>query len=231
MRKTKDKRKVWTVMPVLFAVTMMMNLSCGGGSESGGKFKSNPYLGELSDAVAFYSAESDRLKEEMNKEVEKKGEKITMDDLLGLDNKYRATVKANEEKLKELAEKTKEKVIGKEVPFESQDPRVEAVSLIIDDVADYGDVSAKAVVKVKEQTPLQSYTLPLYYKYLDSNGGELYRGQISFITQKSNPTNKPAEPGDEFSNHLSFLFARGLDRNMSDLAKVVLITRDEYNTN
>jgi hypothetical protein len=217
---------------LIACIGLAICISCGGeGSKSAGqKIKSNPYLGDLPGAVETYNAEKQRFMHEAEEEIKKKhGDmtKMKLSDLEALEKKYEPLVSDNETMLKDAIEKAQTELIDKVIPFESRNPLLETVSMKITGIAKNGTVSTWAIVKATQPFALGSNVTTVYCQYLDAEGTEIYRDKWTFASKGKN-TRREAEPGEEFATYLHLVLEK--IPSMADLAKIVVITKDEFDT-
>ena len=222
-------------LQIVFVLGLTVFVSCGGGTSKPGsaKVKSNAYLGKLPGTVDIYLEEEQRINDEAEAEAKKKygGLRLNADQFAEMQKKYGPREEANNIMLLQAIEAAGKELVGKNIPFESRHTFLEAVSIIISDVDDdHPSIGTYVLVKAKEPFPLEyTYAVELFLEYLDSEGKVLHRSKCSANSNdKKMSSTRKAEIGEEFKAHMNLILADM--PSMTDLEKIVIITKEEFGT-
>jgi hypothetical protein len=198
----------------LMIVTMIFLNSCGGSST-----KNNEFLGELPSIEKIYEDQLD--------EKEKEIKECT-------DNKKANKLKKEKELLKEekknaVAEYIATNPLNKDLPFQALDNTSYTIKKVVVDKATAGNLNIKFLITINEEMKNKygslKQSLFVYFKALDSEGNHI----ANSTTVATSFARIDLVAGAEYE--ALGTWQGDAIRNMEDFAKIVEITKEEYEEN
>ncbi|MCD6180441.1 MAG: hypothetical protein J7K39_11115 [Bacteroidales bacterium] len=198
---------------MIFIIIFLMG--CGGGSSS----KNNEYLGELPSIEKKYANQIDK----KSKEIE---ECTDMKDAFKLDKEKKLL---KEEKKKAIEEYVASHPLIKDLPFQALPNNKYTINKVVVNKATSGNLNIKFLITINEEIKGKygstNKNLFIYFKAVDSEGNYIPNS----TTVATNFKSVLLTAGTEYEAFGSW--QNKATRNMEDFAKIVEITREEYDKN
>lgn len=199
----------------LMIFTTVFLISCGRGSST----KNNEFLGELPSLEKKYAKQID----EKEKDIK---ECTDMNDTYKL-KKEKKILK--EEKKKAIAEYVAANPLDKDLPFEALADTKYTINKVVVNKATSGNLNIKFMITINENIMGKygsaSKYLFVYFKALDSEGNYIANSTIV----ATNFTSMKLVTGLEYEAFGSW--QNKATQNMEDFAKIVEVTKEEYEKN
>jgi|LZCG01.1.fsa_nt_gb hypothetical protein len=199
----------------LLIFTIVFLVSCNGGSST----KSNEFLGELPSLEKKYADQLD----EKEKEIK---ECTDLEKAFKLDKEKKLL---KEEKEKAIAEYVAAHPLNKDLPFQPLPDTKYTINKVVVNKASSGNLNIKFLITVNEDIKSEygsiKTNLFIYFKAVDSEGNYIPNS----TTVATNFSKTQLVAGAEYEAFGSW--QNKATRNMEDFAKVVEITKEEYDKN
>lgn len=210
MRREKYEEKYFALF--ITALLVFIINSCGGGPSN----QNNEYLGEIPSIEKHYFTEIDAKENEME-------ETTDMDDSFALSKEIKLIKKELKTEVKKYASANP---LNKSLPFQALDGLPYTVNEVTINKAQAGNLNIKFTITINEDMKNKyggmEKSLFTYYKAVDSEGKEVPNS----VTVATNFKRTPLEAGLEYEVFGSWQSDAVMNRE--DFAKVVQITKEEY---
>lgn len=199
----------------LMIFTIIFLSSCGGGSST----KDNEFLGKLPSIEKNYANQLDEKENEIK-------ECTDMKDAYKLEKEKKLL---EEEKKETIAEYVAAHPLNKDLPFQPLPDTKYTIEKVVVNKASSSNLNIKFVITISEDIKGKygsaSKNLFIYFKALDSKGNYIPKS----TTVATNFKNIKLVAGTEYEAFGSW--QNKATRNMEDFAKIIEITREEYDKN
>ena len=198
----------------LFVSSLLAFLLVSCGNEPSNQ--NNEFLGEIPSIEKYYHTEMEAKEKEME-------ESTDMEESFALSKEIKLLKKELNTKVEEYAAANP---LSKPLPFEALDGMPYTVNKVIVNKAQAGNLNIKFLITINEDMKNKyggiEKSMFTYYKAVDSEGKEIPNS----VTVATNFKRTPLEAGLEYEVFGSW--QSDATMNMEDFAKIVQITKEEY---